>query len=73
MSGDAAGLIENKASGLDPWPVLLAEISMFLVFATTSKAKMMKLLQCSKKLFYCSSFARRLQQQYNHRDFGNGA
>ena len=42
MSGDAAGLIENKASGLDPWPVLLAEISMFLVFATTSKAKMMK-------------------------------
>ncbi|GAY62403.1 hypothetical protein CUMW_217490 [Citrus unshiu] len=42
MSGDAAGLIENKASGLDPWPVLMAEISMFLVFATTSKAKMMK-------------------------------
>ena len=42
MSGDAAGLIENKASGLDPWPVLLAEISTFLVFATTSKAKMMK-------------------------------
>ncbi|GAY62402.1 hypothetical protein CUMW_217480 [Citrus unshiu] len=44
MSGDAAGLIENKVSGLDPWPVLLAKISMFLVFATTSKAKMMNLV-----------------------------
>ena len=42
MSGDATGLIENKAPGLDPWPVLLAEISMFLVFTTASKAKMMK-------------------------------
>ena len=43
MSGDAVGLKENKAFGFDSWRVQHAEIGVALVFATTSKAMMMKL------------------------------
>lgn len=43
LLGDAAGFGESKAFVLDSWLVVVVEISMLLVFATTSKIKMMKL------------------------------